>query len=73
MEFFDELHYTLYAIRNTQYAIPYTTYQPVGWATCLPMLSILFDWNLSTLLIKLFWIIMSIYGLVRVLRDRKRN
>ena len=37
----------------------------------LILFSLLFDWNLSAVLIEVFWIIISIYGLARLLNKRK--
>lgn len=39
----------------------------------LILFSLLFDWNLSAVLIEVFWILISIYGLARVLNKQKTS
>jgi hypothetical protein len=39
----------------------------------LILFSLFFEWNLSAVIIEVFWIIISVYGLKRGFQSRKKN
>ena len=57
--------------RLSNNAIAYSVMNAVG--ASLIVFSLLFDFNLSAFIIEVFWIAISLLGLFRVLRTRRRN
>ena len=51
--------------------LPYTSLNGLGAA--LIMVSLYYNFNLSAFIIELFWILISVIGMVRILLERQRK
>jgi multidrug transporter EmrE-like cation transporter len=44
-----------------------------GGGSVLVLISLFYDYNLSAVVIQVFWIILSAYGIIKALSDRKKS
>lgn len=44
-----------------------------GGGSVFVLISLFYDYNLSAVVIQVFWIILSAYGIIKALRDRKNS
>lgn len=63
-----------FAITNGYLSSKTLIYQCLNFsASWLILFSLCFNWNLPSVMIEIAWIMISVVGIVRIIRDRRKN